>query len=311
MQLMWVSGPTGHVRTISITARKVLIGSCALAFSLVATGFLLYLVGFKIAIEVRPELARSLGGVTTEAEQARMEAVYRERLSKLQTMLDSTAQDIRQLQTLKNRFMDIATPSALRGNSPASVKEDGKGGPLLPASRNETNPNQPLVHSLDEAMHDFEQFNKVVSNMRNDWNKQLTWLTTLPTGIPISGDFRVTSGFGMRNDPFTGMLARHEGLDFTAASGTPILAAADGVVTRSGWEDTYGNIVEITHAEGFMTRYAHISKRHVSEGQPVKRGQRIADVGSTGRSTGPHLHYEVFRAGRVLNPLQVLPLGNS
>ncbi len=311
MQLMWVSGPTGHVRTISITARKVLIGSCALAFSLVATGFLLYLVGFKIAIEVRPELARSLGGVTTEAEQARMEAVYRERLSKLQTMLDSTAQDIRQLQTLKNRFMEIATPSTLRGNSPASVKEDGKGGPLLPASRNEANPNQPLVHSLDEAMHDFEQFNKVVSNMRNDWNKQLNWLTTLPTGIPISGDFRVTSGFGMRNDPFTGMLARHEGLDFTAAAGTPILAAADGVVTRSGWEDTYGNIVEITHAEGFMTRYAHISKRHVTEGQQVKRGQRIADVGSTGRSTGPHLHYEVFRGGRVLNPVQVLPLGNS
>ena len=97
MQLMWVSGPTGHVRTVSITARKVLIGTCAVAFALVATGFLLYLVGFKIAIEVRPELARSLGGVTTEAEQLRMESVYRERLAKLQGMLDATAQDIRQL----------------------------------------------------------------------------------------------------------------------------------------------------------------------------------------------------------------------
>ena len=88
MQLMWVSGPTGHVRTISITARKVLIGTCAMAFALVATGFLLYLVGFKIAIEVRPELARSLGGVTTQAEQHRMESVYRDRLAKLQEMLD-------------------------------------------------------------------------------------------------------------------------------------------------------------------------------------------------------------------------------
>ncbi len=311
MQLMWVSGPTGHVLTVSITARKVLIGSCALAFSLVATGFLLYLVGFKIAIEVRPELARSLGGVTTEAEQARMEAVYRERLNKLQTMLDSTAQDIRQLQTLKNRFMEIATPSALRDRSATSGKEDGKGGPLLPTSRTDGHGNQPLVHSLEEAMHDFDQFHKVVSTMRSDWDKQLNWLTTLPTGVPIVGDFRVTSGFGMRNDPFTGMLARHEGLDFTAAAGTTIVAAADGVVTRSGWEDTYGNIVEVTHAEGFMTRYAHISKRHVTEGQQVKRGQRIADVGSTGRSTGPHLHYEVFRFGRVLNPVQVLPLSNT
>jgi murein DD-endopeptidase MepM/ murein hydrolase activator NlpD len=147
--------------------------------------------------------------------------------------------------------------------------------------------------------------------MPKDWDRQLLWLQTLPTGVPIAGDFKVTSGFGMRNDPFTGTLARHEGLDFTAVSGTPILATADGTVTRSGWEDTYGNIVEVTHAEGFMTRYAHISKRHVTEGQPVKRGQKIAAVGSTGRSTGPHLHYEVFRYGRVLNPIQVLPLGNS
>ncbi len=309
MQLMWVSGPTGHVRTISITARKVLISTGVLAFALVATGFLLYLIGFKIAIEVHPELARSLGGVTTEAEQQRMESVYRERLAHMQSALDATAQDIRQLQTLKNRFMEIATPTPLREKR--GTAEDGKGGPLLPSVHAEPHDHQRLEVTLDEAADEFGQFQKAVSQLRQDWIRQLNWLQTLPTGLPIGGDFRVTSGFGMRNDPFTGMLARHEGLDFTAPSGAPILAAADGVVTRSGWEDTYGNIVEITHAEGFMTRYAHISKRHVTEGQQVKRGQLIADVGSTGRSTGPHLHYEVFRFGRVLNPAQVLPLSNS
>ena len=309
MQLMWVSGPTGHVRTISITARKMLIGSVALALTLVATGFLLYLIGFKIAIEVRPELARSLGGVTTEAEQARMESVYREQLTKLQSMLDATAEDIRQLQQLKNRFMEIATPSSLREKS--GTKEDGKGGPLIPESRGPTGSREPLVRALRETTEEFKQFNSVVGDMREDWSKQLAWLETLPTGLPISGDFHVSSGFGMRNDPFTGMLARHEGLDFTAPTGTAIIAAADGVVSRSGWEDTYGHVIEITHAEGFVTRYAHISKRHVTEGMAVKRGQRIADVGSTGRSTGPHLHYEISRHGRVLNPLHVLPLGQS
>lgn len=309
MQLMWVSGPTGNVRTISITARKVIIGACALAFSLVATGFLLYLIGFKIAIEVRPELARSLGGVTTEAEQQRMEAMYRERLTKLQGILDSTAQDIRQLQQLKNRFMEIATPSSLRDKG--ASKEDGKGGPLLLNSRSSLDGEHPLPDVFDNALGEFGQFSKTVSNMRNDWNRQLVWLQTLPTGLPIGGDYHVTSGFGMRVDPFTGTLARHEGLDFTAMSGTPILAAAEGVVTRSGWEDSYGNIVEVTHAEGFMTRYAHISKRRVVEGQRVKRGQHIADVGSTGRSTGPHLHYEVFRHGQVMNPIQVLPHTSS
>ena len=309
MQLMWVSGPTGNVRTISITARKVIIGASVLAFSLVATGFLLYLIGFKIAIEVRPELARSLGGVTTQAEQQRMEAMYRERLVKMQGILDSTAQEIRQLQQLKNRFMEIATPASLREKG--SSKDDGKGGPLLLDSRRPAISDQPLSTTFDDALGEFGQFSKTVTNMRNDWNRQLTWLQTLPTAIPINGDYRVTSGFGMRIDPFTGTLARHEGLDFTAMSGTPILAAADGVVTRSGWEDSYGNIVEVTHAEGFMTRYAHISKRRVAEGQRVKRGQHIADVGSTGRSTGPHLHYEVFRHGQVINPVQVVPLNHS
>lgn len=306
MQLMWVSGPTGNVKTISITARKVIAAAGALSLALVVAGSLLYLIGFKIAIEVRPELVRSLGGVTTEAEQQRMESVYRERLAKLQGALNATAQEIRQLQQLKNRFMELATPASLREKG--NVKEDGKGGPLLPTSHTEALKDQPLASTMDGTLREIGEFGKVVSHMREDWSKQLVWLETLPTGVPIGGDFRVTSGWGMRIDPFTGQLARHEGLDFTAANGTAILAAADGVVTRSGWENTYGNIVEVTHAEGFMTRYAHISQRRVAEGQRVKRGQHIADVGSTGRSTGPHLHYEVFRHGHVLNPAQVLPV---
>ncbi len=309
MQLMWVSGPTGDVRTISITARKVLVGTCVLAFSLLATGFLLHLIGFKLAIELRPELARAMGGVTTEAEQQRMESTYREQLLKLQKLLDTTTQDIRQLQQLKNRFMDMATPASVRDRD--STKEDGKGGPLVPQTRTGGDSHQPLPQALDDAMQELTQLQRVVVQMRKDWGTQLAWLQTLPIGMPIRGEFHVSSGFGMRNDPFTGMLARHEGLDFTAATGTPIIAAASGVVTRSGWEESYGNIVEIEHAEGFMTRYAHLSKRFVNEGQAVVRGQRIADVGSTGRSTGPHLHYEIFRHGRVINPVHVLPLGSS
>jgi murein DD-endopeptidase MepM/ murein hydrolase activator NlpD len=311
MQLMWVSGPTGRVRTISITFKKVVVAALVASLSLVVTGFLLYLVGFKIAVETSPDLARTLGGVTTEAEQQRMEAIYRERLAKMQSMLDTTAQDIRQLQQLKNRFMEIATPASLRERN--ASKEDGRGGPLLlmPNRRSALDSTQPLSETLDNAISEFGQFNKTVSGMRTDWDKQLQWLNTLPTAVPIGGNFRMSSGFGMRVDPFTNTLARHEGLDFTAMQGTPILATADGTVTRSGWEDTYGNIVEVTHAEGFMTRYAHISKRHVTEGQRVKRGQHIADVGSTGRSTGPHLHYEVFRHGHVLNPAQVLPTGGG
>ena len=116
----------------------------------------------------------------------------------------------------------------------------------------------------------------------------------------------MTSGFGIRNDPFTGQLAMHEGLDFVAEFGSPVIATAAGTVVRSNWDAAYGNVIEVAHIEGFTTRYGHLSKRLVQEGQKVARGETLGLLGSTGRSTGPHLHYEVMRFDRVLNPVQML-----
>ena len=303
MQLMWVSGPTASVRTISITARKVLVGGCLSAFFLVLLGVLLHFIGFRIAIEFSPGLARSLGGVTTEAEQQKVEANYRERLDKLRQSMNTTMQEIRQLEALKNRFMDIATPSNLRDRM--AKKDDAKGGPWI-APRFQANSSQPLNQDFSTALDEFSQTEAAVKNLSQSWAAQLSWLHALPTGIPVGKDFRLTSGFGIRNDPFTGQLAMHEGLDFVADVGSSIVATAAGTVTRSGWDASYGNVVEISHIEGFTTRYAHLSKRLVEEGQKVQRGDVIAQLGNTGRSTGPHLHYEVMRHDRVLNPMQML-----
>jgi len=304
MQLMWVSGPTASVRTISITAQKVLMAVCASAFVLVAFGVLLHFIGFRIAIEVSPGLARSIGGVTTEAEQQKVEAVYRERLDALRQTLNTTVQEIRQLEALKNRFMDIATPTNLRDKY--SKKEEARGGPwIAPHASATTSKN--LYQDFSSAMEEFSQTEAAVKSLSQNWVSQLSWLHALPTGIPVGKDFRITSGFGIRNDPFTGQLAMHEGLDFVAEIGTPIVATAAGTVTRSGWDASYGNVVEVSHIEGFTTRYAHLSKRIVDVGQKVQRGDTIALLGSTGRSTGPHLHYEVMRNDRVLNPTQMLP----
>ena len=303
MQLMWVSGPTASVRTISITARKVLVGACLSAFFLVLLGVLLHFIGFRIAIEVSPSLARSLGGVTTEAEQQKVEANYRERLDKLRQSMNTTMQEIRQLEALKNRFMDIATPSNLRDR--VAKKDDAKGGPWV-APRLQGNSSQPLNQDFSAALDEFSQTEAAVKNLSQSWAAQLSWLHALPTGIPVGKDFRLTSGFGIRNDPFTGQLAMHEGLDFVAEVGSSIVATAAGTVTRSGWDSSYGNVVEISHIEGFTTRYAHLSKRLVEDGQKVQRGDVIAQLGNTGRSTGPHLHYEVMRHDRVLNPMQML-----
>jgi murein DD-endopeptidase MepM/ murein hydrolase activator NlpD len=123
----------------------------------------------------------------------------------------------------------------------------------------------------------------------------------LPFGAPTTGA-RVTSGFGPRRDPFRRGGAMHEGVDLAGPSGTPIFSTAEGVVTFSGRQRGYGNIVKIRHAFGFETFYAHLSKSRVEVGQRVQRGSRIADMGSTGRSTGSHLHYEVRIDGQAIDP---------
>lgn len=130
----------------------------------------------------------------------------------------------------------------------------------------------------------------------------------VPSHLPVDGR-RISSGFGNRRDPFTRRWARHSGIDFSAPRGTPIVAAAGGRVRFAGWRPAYGNTVEIDHGNGLVTRYAHASKLHVKKGELVLPRQEIAAVGSTGRSTGPHLHYEVIRNGAYVEPRQYFPQG--
>jgi murein DD-endopeptidase MepM/ murein hydrolase activator NlpD len=126
-------------------------------------------------------------------------------------------------------------------------------------------------------------------------------LAAIPTSMPAAV-MMMSSGFGFRSDPFNGGGAMHAGLDFKGPVGTPILAAAEGRVTFAGFHGGYGKTVEITHANGLLTRYAHLSGVHVTRGQMVQRGLQIGRMGSTGRSTGSHLHFEVRLNGQAINP---------
>jgi murein DD-endopeptidase MepM/ murein hydrolase activator NlpD len=125
-------------------------------------------------------------------------------------------------------------------------------------------------------------------------------LASTPSIWPVKG--WVTSGFGNRTSPFTGKKQFHAGIDISNKKGTPIVAPADGVVTFAGRRGSFGNMVMINHGHGLVTRYGHLSKFEVKVGQKVKRGQKIARVGNTGRSSGPHLHYEVLMSGVPTNP---------
>jgi len=134
---------------------------------------------------------------------------------------------------------------------------------------------------------------------------------SMPINKPLHTAYRVTSGFGTRVDPFRGSLAFHSGMDMAAPFGTKIVASTDGRVTFTGYKGAYGNMVDVEHGFGFVSRYGHLSKILVKTGQFVKKGQAIAVQGSTGRSTGQHLHYEVRYNNKPLNPKNFLKAGEN
>ncbi|WP_375451034.1 M23 family metallopeptidase [uncultured Devosia sp.] len=173
---------------------------------------------------------------------------------------------------------------------------DGMGGPLLPPQDGQ--PDQPLVDDANAVMTALIRYKAARDTLNG-----------APVHMPLSGQFRQSSGFGNRTDPFSGGRAFHAGLDFAAPNGSLVSAAADGVVTFVGTMSGYGNVVEVTHASGLVTRYGHLSGFLSTVGQAVRTGTPIAKVGSTGRSTGPHLHFEVRRNNAAIDPSNFLKAG--
>lgn len=177
----------------------------------------------------------------------------------------------------------------------------GQGGPLTPISFS----TRGAVPSPDA-----ERANSILEGM-DRLNLYRIAAQQAPFALPVKGAFRYTSGFGFRRDPKTGGRRLHKGLDFAGRSGTPLYSTADGVVTHAGWQSGYGKLVKIQHEFGIETRYAHLSRTRVKVGQRVSRGDRIGDMGSTGRSTGVHLHYEVRVGGKAVNPMIYIKAAND
>lgn len=176
------------------------------------------------------------------------------------------------------------------GLNPATLtKASGNavGGPLIPFFDDEDKQLHPTLERLNNALVRMDQLERT--------------LLTIPSAMPADINM-MSSGYGYRRDPFTGGGAMHSGIDFKGPHGQPILSAARGTITHAGWKSGYGKTVEITHGNGLMTRYAHLSKIHVTTGQKVKQGLQVGAMGSTGRSTGTHLHFEVRLNGKAVNP---------
>lgn len=147
-----------------------------------------------------------------------------------------------------------------------------------------------------------DEFRRLFASWNGTTTAPASRSVSIPSRMPLDGA-SLSSGFGMRTHPVLGGRRAHKGIDFSAPTGTPIYASADGVVTRADWFSSYGLFISLDHGATLETRYGHLSRLNVAEGQPVKKGDLIGYVGSTGRSTGPHLHYEVRIAGMAVNPV--------
>jgi murein DD-endopeptidase MepM/ murein hydrolase activator NlpD len=186
-----------------------------------------------------------------------------------------------------------------RGTGAANA--GGKGGPYVPAASPTLEQLQAFVGGLDEvADWQTDVFTYFESRLQESRLSALL----VPSAAPVIGP--VGSGFGFRTDPINGRAALHTGLDFPAEIGTPIHAAAGGIVSNREWHPGYGEVLEIDHGNGLVTRYAHCSSIEVPVGALVKRGQLVAKVGNTGRSTGAHLHFEVLLEGVPQDPARFL-----
>lgn len=177
----------------------------------------------------------------------------------------------------------------------------GQGGPLAPLSFS-TRGEEPSVDTM--------RANRLLNQM-DRLNLYRIAAEKAPFANPVKNAFRFTSKFGYRRDPKTGGRRMHSGVDFAAGLGTPLYATADGVVVHAGWQSGYGRLVKIQHEFGIETRYAHLSKLRVKVGQRVSRGQRIGDMGASGRVTGVHLHYEVRVGGKAVNPMIYIKAAND
>lgn len=330
MQLMWLSSPLGVMKTVTITRSRLIVLGAVAALALLVLGNVVHHVGFRLALEFRPELLRAMGGVMTRTDLERLDIEYRERLETLRSELQAMGQQVAELQALKDSYAQMMSPrlpvdSATKGDTTATDRlrkgaanawsglKSAMGGPgyiddFSPAGVGAASlSGASLVEHLEESRRETRVLAQWMRQSQKDWAKQLTWLETQPTGMPVMGSASLSSRFGNRLDPFHRGWARHDGIDLVAPTGTPIIAAASGTVRKAFNDPEYGLVVELDHGNGYVTRYAHAHQLNVQSGDKILRGQQIATVGSTGRSTGPHLHFEVLYRGMPYDPELFLP----
>lgn len=301
MHIILVSSKLAKSRSLTLHSGHVIAGTILVALLILALTLGLFWITVRHADQIKLPGLDSLLSSAQEAQRRKTEEFLRENLNAMAVKLGQMQAQLVRLDALGERL------SALAGLKPGEFRfaeAPGRGGAVssLP----------PQGLSMPEFNRQLDRISRQMENRTDSLGILESQLfdakvkkKLMPTIPPVDAAYRASS-FGWRIDPFNGMLAMHDGVDFPVDVGTPVFAAAGGVVTFAGPHPQYGFLVEIDHGNDFTTRYAHCSRVLVREGQVVQRGSKISESGSTGRATGPHLHFEVRYRGVPQNPVRFL-----
>ena len=302
MHLIITDAWLANSRAIYLSGTKLVVAGlvAALGLMLMAAG-LYHWVFLKGAREGWP-IVGSLVKLVVKDESVQRERFMRENIDMMAKRLGEMQAKVMQLESLGERV------SGLAGVNPKEIKATpGRGGVLVASHSLTMEELQSTLAELDKSTdHRMDMMTVLESRLFDQKIKN----SMVPTQEPVIGGV-LGSAFGWRIDPVNGRSALHTGLDFPAESGTPIRAAAGGVVVTQEVHSGYGNLVEVDHGNNLVTRYAHASRVMVKQGDLVKGGQIIAEVGNSGRSTGPHLHFEVLVEGVYQDPKKFLDAGKD
>ncbi len=302
MQVILIDPRWGVPKNYDISTRMI-VGAAVMTFVVSALiALALYGLTLKYAASIPVPFLREAFMNAAIVEQKRQDQYVRENINLMAVQLGEVKAQMLKLEALGERVSGLA---GLKKEF--NFKETPGRGGLEMNAQDMSLPQ--LLTALENTNKSMSQRSDVFNVLENELLDKTLKARQIPTAQPVEGVNG--SGYGSRIDPFTGRSAFHQGIDFSAPTGTDIRAAAGGVVITSEWHPGFGNLVEIDHGNDLITRYAHSSKIWVKAGDLVKRGQKIAEVGSTGRSTGAHLHFEVLVNGEAQNPMKFLAAGSD
>lgn len=306
MHIILVSDRLATAKTIVVTRRHVAMAMVAVAATVIALSSLFSYVTVRHAAEIRLPFLQQIVQATAAEENRASREFARENINAMAVRLGEMQAQLLRLDSVGERLAGLAgiKPQDLGAIGRA---KDGRGGPLTqqtPLSAED------LRAAVDSLSHRLEVKSDALSLLETQLLDERIRKSQLPTSLPVDLAWNA-SGFGWRLDPITGESAMHGGVDFVAEVGMPIKAAAAGVVINVERHPAYGNVLDIDHGNELVTRYAHCSKILVQPGALVKRGQIVGEVGNTGRTTGPHLHFEVRINGATHNPNRFLQMAKA